>query len=152
VRLEGLGQLKKFHIIGTRTRDIPFCSIVPPPPNTCILLKEKAVIVGIVLSFRLDIRLVVFHRLFTEHHQRLRESVFLAPSLNAYCCVVLVSNQLQKSPVSQQTLSSERVSTGAFLLIQTLHHIKACNLSLNILYKVSKLLHLNDHLKQNFVT
>jgi hypothetical protein len=31
VRLEGLGQLKKIHLIGTRTRDIPACSIVPQP-------------------------------------------------------------------------------------------------------------------------
>jgi hypothetical protein len=29
VRLEGLGELKKIHLIGTRTRDLPACSIVP---------------------------------------------------------------------------------------------------------------------------
>jgi hypothetical protein len=29
VRLEGLYQLKKIHIIGTRSRDLPACSIVP---------------------------------------------------------------------------------------------------------------------------
>jgi hypothetical protein len=29
VRLEGLRQLKKIHLIGTRTRDLPACSIVP---------------------------------------------------------------------------------------------------------------------------
>jgi hypothetical protein len=29
VRLEGLGKLKKIHIIGTRSRDLPACSIVP---------------------------------------------------------------------------------------------------------------------------
>jgi hypothetical protein len=30
VRLEGLGQLKKFNeLIGTRTRDLPACSIAP---------------------------------------------------------------------------------------------------------------------------
>jgi hypothetical protein len=28
VRLEGLGQLKKIHLIGTRTRDIPACQIL----------------------------------------------------------------------------------------------------------------------------
>jgi hypothetical protein len=28
LRLEGLGKLKKFHIIGTRTRDLPACNIV----------------------------------------------------------------------------------------------------------------------------
>jgi hypothetical protein len=31
VRLDGLGQLKKIHLIGTRTRDLPVCSIVPQP-------------------------------------------------------------------------------------------------------------------------
>jgi hypothetical protein len=29
MRLEGLGQLKKIHLIGTRTHDLPACSIVP---------------------------------------------------------------------------------------------------------------------------
>jgi hypothetical protein len=28
VRLEGLGPFKKIHLIGTRTRDLPACSIV----------------------------------------------------------------------------------------------------------------------------
>jgi hypothetical protein len=33
VRLEGLGQLKKIssYLIGSRTRDVPACSIVPQP-------------------------------------------------------------------------------------------------------------------------
>jgi hypothetical protein len=31
VRLEVLGQLKKIHLIGTRTRDLLVCSIVPQP-------------------------------------------------------------------------------------------------------------------------
>jgi hypothetical protein len=31
VRLEGLGQLKKSDDTGTRTRDLPACSIVPQP-------------------------------------------------------------------------------------------------------------------------
>jgi hypothetical protein len=31
VRLEGLGKLKKIHLIGTGTRDLPNCSIVPQP-------------------------------------------------------------------------------------------------------------------------
>jgi hypothetical protein len=31
VRLEGLGKLKKIHLIGTRTRDLPAYSIVPQP-------------------------------------------------------------------------------------------------------------------------
>jgi hypothetical protein len=31
VRLEGLGILKKIHLIGTQTRDLPACSTVPQP-------------------------------------------------------------------------------------------------------------------------
>jgi hypothetical protein len=31
MRLEGLGQLKKIHLIGIRTRDLPACNIVPQP-------------------------------------------------------------------------------------------------------------------------
>jgi hypothetical protein len=32
VRLEGVDRLKKFiHLIGSRTRDLPACSIVPQP-------------------------------------------------------------------------------------------------------------------------
>jgi hypothetical protein len=31
VLLEGLGQLKKIHLIGTRPRDLPACSMVPQP-------------------------------------------------------------------------------------------------------------------------
>jgi hypothetical protein len=31
VRLEGLGKLKKIHILGTRTRDLPACSVVAQP-------------------------------------------------------------------------------------------------------------------------
>jgi hypothetical protein len=31
VRLQGLGNLKKIHLIGTRTRDFPACSIVSQP-------------------------------------------------------------------------------------------------------------------------
>jgi hypothetical protein len=29
--LEGLGKLKKIHLIGIRSRDLPACSIVPQP-------------------------------------------------------------------------------------------------------------------------
>jgi hypothetical protein len=29
MQLEGLGQLKKIHLIGTRTRNLPACSMVP---------------------------------------------------------------------------------------------------------------------------
>jgi hypothetical protein len=31
VRLKGLGKLKKIHLIGIRSRDLPACSIVPQP-------------------------------------------------------------------------------------------------------------------------
>jgi hypothetical protein len=31
VRLEGLGKLKKIHLIGTQSRDLPASSIVPQP-------------------------------------------------------------------------------------------------------------------------
>jgi hypothetical protein len=31
VQLEGLGKLKKIHLIETQTHDLPACSIVPQP-------------------------------------------------------------------------------------------------------------------------
>jgi hypothetical protein len=41
VRLEGLRQLKKIiHLIGTRTRDLPVCSIVPQPTTLPRDLRE----------------------------------------------------------------------------------------------------------------
>jgi hypothetical protein len=50
VRLEGLGKLKKIQLTGTRTRDLPACSIVPQPnyatvyPQSCsyALIKHYA--------------------------------------------------------------------------------------------------------------
>jgi hypothetical protein len=33
VRLEGFGKLKKMHLIGTRTGDLPACSLVPQPTS-----------------------------------------------------------------------------------------------------------------------
>jgi hypothetical protein len=39
VRLEGLGQLKKIHLIGTWTHDLPACSIVPQP-NTLYFVQR----------------------------------------------------------------------------------------------------------------
>jgi hypothetical protein len=40
VRLDGLGKLKKIHLIGTWTRDLPACSIVPQPTKLpCALIK-----------------------------------------------------------------------------------------------------------------
>jgi hypothetical protein len=50
VRLEGLGQLKKIHLIGTRTRDLPVCSIVPQPttlPRAPQKLKANLILVFI---------------------------------------------------------------------------------------------------------
>jgi hypothetical protein len=45
VWLEGLGLLKKFNIIGNRTRDLQACSIVPQPttlpPDSLMMLKIK---------------------------------------------------------------------------------------------------------------
>jgi hypothetical protein len=51
VRLEGLGQLKKILLIGTRARDLPACSIVPQPTTlprapTYLQAKEKSIEVG----------------------------------------------------------------------------------------------------------
>jgi hypothetical protein len=31
MRPEGLGKLEKIHLIGTRSRDLPVCSLVPQP-------------------------------------------------------------------------------------------------------------------------
>jgi hypothetical protein len=53
VRLEGLGKLKKkkkkIHLIGTRTRNFPACSIVPQPTTGHFLLSRLV----IFLSFRM---------------------------------------------------------------------------------------------------
>jgi hypothetical protein len=43
VRLEGLGQLKKIHLIGTRTHDLPACSIVPQPTTLPHALHHKGI-------------------------------------------------------------------------------------------------------------
>jgi hypothetical protein len=46
MQLEELGKLKKIHLIGTRTHDLPDCNIVPQPttlpraPNTKTDLRE----------------------------------------------------------------------------------------------------------------
>jgi hypothetical protein len=35
--MEGLGQLKKFiHFIGSQTRDLPACRVVPQPLRYCV--------------------------------------------------------------------------------------------------------------------
>jgi hypothetical protein len=54
VRLEGLGQLKKIHHIGTRTRDLSACSIVPQPTT---LPRAPHVYAGKARSTELPIRL-----------------------------------------------------------------------------------------------
>jgi hypothetical protein len=44
VRPEGLGKFKKFiHLIGSRTRDIPACSVVPQPRGDKNLLHEPKI-------------------------------------------------------------------------------------------------------------
>jgi hypothetical protein len=46
VHLEGLCEWKKIHLIGTRTRDLPVCSIVPQPttlpraPHMLLIFKD----------------------------------------------------------------------------------------------------------------
>jgi hypothetical protein len=52
VRLEGLGQLKKIHLIGTRTRDLPACSIVPQLttlPRAPIMMMMMMMIIIIII-------------------------------------------------------------------------------------------------------
>jgi hypothetical protein len=40
VREEGLGELKKFiHLVGSRTSDLPACSVVPEPLCYCVPLQ-----------------------------------------------------------------------------------------------------------------
>jgi hypothetical protein len=51
VRLEGLGQLKKIHLIGTRSRDLPDCSIVPQPttlPRAPLCVVQKSIIMSVM--------------------------------------------------------------------------------------------------------
>jgi hypothetical protein len=52
MRLEGLGKLKKIHLNGIRSRDLPACTIVPEP--TTLLRAPKQEVQGItnrLLSF-----------------------------------------------------------------------------------------------------
>jgi hypothetical protein len=58
VRLEGLGQLKKIHLIGIRTRDLPACSIVPQILTTYLYksttwstnLKKKDLVITSIIT------------------------------------------------------------------------------------------------------
>jgi hypothetical protein len=54
VRLEGLGQLKKFNdLVGKRSRDLPAYSIVPQPttlPRAPLLLYTKTKHAGVICS------------------------------------------------------------------------------------------------------
>jgi hypothetical protein len=45
VQLEGLSKWKKIHLIGTRTRDLPACSIVPQPT----MLPRAPIIIIIII-------------------------------------------------------------------------------------------------------
>jgi hypothetical protein len=59
VRLEGLGQLKKFNdLIGNRTRDLPACSIVP---RTTTLTRVHPFVL-----YRFQLILVKAHKLFNK--------------------------------------------------------------------------------------
>jgi hypothetical protein len=70
MRVEGLSQLKKFHLIGTRTRDFRACSIMPQPTmlphapssthnktNKSHVYKYKAVRMHRLWGGRKDVRL-----------------------------------------------------------------------------------------------
>jgi hypothetical protein len=62
VRLEGLGKLKKIHLIWTRTRDLPAYNVVPLPttlPNAPLIAYD----LGFRESFSIvseDIRFAIF--------------------------------------------------------------------------------------------
>jgi hypothetical protein len=51
MRLEELGQLKKIHLIGTRTRDLPACSVVPQPTT----LPRAIIIIIIIIIMALQL-------------------------------------------------------------------------------------------------
>jgi hypothetical protein len=54
VRLEGLDKLKKcIHLIGSRTRDLPACSIVPQRSCYCVSIQR-------FLIMRVDVYLLAF--------------------------------------------------------------------------------------------
>jgi hypothetical protein len=69
VRLEGLGHLKKSNdLIGTRTRDLPVCSIVPQPttlPRAYECTEENLLIVIPVWLFLKRIRVICMSRKVT---------------------------------------------------------------------------------------
>jgi hypothetical protein len=52
VRLEGLGQLKKIHLIGTRTRDLPACRLVPQPTGWPARKADKLTVIYVSIVWR----------------------------------------------------------------------------------------------------
>jgi hypothetical protein len=56
VRMEGVGKLKIIRLVGTRTRDIPTCSIVPQPTTLPRAPWETAVLPSSALNWSLDLQ------------------------------------------------------------------------------------------------
>jgi hypothetical protein len=83
VRLEELGKLKKFHLIGTRTRDLPVCSIVPQPttlPRTPLWNKVRHEILWdypTCLFLRFQMFVICFLLLYCESYTMLQNRISL---------------------------------------------------------------------------
>jgi hypothetical protein len=80
VRLEGLGKLKKIHLIGTRTCDLPVCSIVP---QLTTLLRRTS------LFFQQALQTVYLHRITYQNM-----SVFTATAVRTsdlHCTLTIVT-------------------------------------------------------------
>jgi hypothetical protein len=53
VRPEGLGKFEKIHLIGTRSRDLPACSIVPQPtmlPRASTFIDNHSSFLALILT------------------------------------------------------------------------------------------------------
>jgi hypothetical protein len=59
VRLEGLSQLKKIHLIGIRSRDLPSCSIVPQP-TTLPRAPREYIVENIFFKCLTNIEIAIF--------------------------------------------------------------------------------------------
>jgi hypothetical protein len=62
VRLEGLGKLKKIHLIGTRNRDLPACNIVSQPTmlprEPCVIIHKLEKEVDVNLKYRYKYQII----------------------------------------------------------------------------------------------